>query len=102
MNSRLTDLTIASGGTTSNSVNVKKVKRITLVAPATLPETVTLQVSVDGGTTFNAFQTGGADVTIAAAKAKGVDYLVATHVRLSAGAAVAADRVFQLMADEDV
>jgi len=95
-------VTIANAGTTSAAIDLAAIGSIRLLAlgitaPATLPEVVNIEISVDNATTFARLQSGGADIVIAAAKAVGVTELVATHLRLVAAVAVAADRVFKII-----
>lgn len=93
MADRTITLTIPVSGTQSNAEELGGgVDMVTLYAPATLPETVTLHSSPDG-VTFSAHQVTGADVTLAAGKARSVYPLRAHSIKLVAGAAVAAQRV---------
>ena len=95
-------ITIVNATTTSAAIDLRAVGSIRLLAlgitaPATLPEVVNIEISVDDGTTYARLQSGGADIAIAAAKAVEVTELVATHLRLVAAVAVAADRVFKII-----
>ncbi len=72
----LTALTIANGTATSTSLTKDEFTTqgctgVTIQAPATLDGTIlTVQISLDGGTTFAAWQSPpGTDITVAAAKA---------------------------------
>ena len=100
------DLTIANGETDSDQYDESQltgVRAIALQAPGTLPETITVQVSLDGGTNFAALQSPpGTDVTIAAGKAIVIDVGGFDAFRLQAGASVGADRVFSANFIEDI
>lgn len=69
---------------------------ILILCPATLPETVTITVSADGGVTFPyTLQNGnGSDITLAAGKAIPITVPLGMTWRLHAGGAVAAQRDF--------
>ena len=101
MNYAITTVTILSGGTASAEVDldtfnaVKYVRRVLIQSPSTLPESVTMQVSVDG-TNFATLQSGAADITFPAAKATQINGFMVQKFKLVAGGAVAADRVFQV------
>ena len=60
-------LTINDAATSSNAITsyLSDAKFITIMGPATLTATVTVQGSHDGGTTWGDVQSGGSDVTIA-------------------------------------
>lgn len=70
---------------------------LTVIDPATLPETVTVQVSHRPDGAFVALQRSGADVTLPAGKAVTISDLNVGALRLSSGTNVAADRVFLLL-----
>jgi len=95
-----TTLTIANGQTLSsaldlNTYGTRYVRRVLVLAPATLPESVTLRVSMDDSTYFT-LQSGGSDITFPADKATQINGFQCRYVKLLAGVAVAADRVFTL------
>jgi hypothetical protein len=95
-------LTIANTQTTSPAVSLSAIGTIRLLAlsitaPAVMAETVNIEISTDDAVTFARLQSGGADIALVAAKAIQLTELVATHLRLVAGAAVAADRVFKII-----
>jgi len=101
-------LTIASGQTTSNSIlswqTYGSASGIMIHSPATLPETITLQVSPDNGTTWNDLQLGVplANVLVPG-PAKATYYngiVLGTAIRLVAGAAVGGNRVFTITYQE--
>ncbi len=71
---------------------VRHIEGVEFYAPATLPETVTVQVTSDGGATWVAHQEAGADITLIAAKATIVRPIACNGIRLVAGGAVAAER----------
>ena len=97
-------LTIPAGQTTSNVARAWETygnsAGLIIQSPATLPETVTIQVSNDNGASWGAFQDGSplADVTTpAAGKAAVYDRLaIAQQFRLVAGAAAGGNRVFSI------
>ena len=95
-------ITIPNAGTVSNVINLTASGSIRLLAlgitaPAVLAEVVNIEFSVDDAVTFARLRSGGADIAFAAAKGDQVTELVATHLRLVAQAAVAADRVFKII-----
>jgi filamentous hemagglutinin family protein len=97
---RKSTLSILNGQTDSPILDLTEAKarygvHLTIIAPGTLPEAITVQVT-DGaaGTIFGTLQSSGADITIAAAKAVVIGKLVAGGLRLHAGVAVAAQRDF--------
>lgn len=99
-NATLTDLVIANGGTNSRTVEAVKetadANLIGIIAPATLPESVLIQVSHDS-TTFATLNNGTSDVAAPTAGKAGVyDQLVFPYWRLQATGAVAADRTFKV------
>lgn len=77
------------------------VKDMIVVAPDTLPETVTIHVAKDSTGNFNALQSGGTDITLPVAKATHVGPVAYRFLKLVAGVAVAADRDFDLMGREE-
>ena len=97
--SSLADITISSGGTTSRTVSREETSdavAITLQAPATLSETLTIETSFDG-TTFATLNDGSSDIAPPlAGKARQYTELVGwNYWRLKAGSAVGADRTFK-------
>ena len=101
----LPDLVIASSGTDSSAVaadpHYQRARAIIIQAPATLTGTITVQVSLDGGTTYADLQSGGADVTIAAASVAVIDFQGWTHLRVKSGSAEGAERTFIAKAVEE-
>lgn len=103
----LPDLAIASGQTESPEVDFTRgihawVRSLTVASPDTLPETVTVQVTTKrSGGNFNPLQSGGADITLPAAKATSISPISFARMKLVAGAAVAAIRTFELSGRED-
>jgi len=97
-------ITIANGTTTSAPIDLTAIGSIRLLAlsittPA-IPETVNIEISVDGGTTYGRLRSGGVDITISSTTTTAgtpITELVATHLRLVAAVAVAADRVFKII-----
>ncbi len=91
-----TTLTIPSGQTVSNAAHLDAgpaLHALAIQAPATLPETVTLAASHDG-TTFADAQSAASDITIPANRVTVLTAIPYSRIRLRAGSAVAADRVF--------
>lgn len=108
-------LTIALGATESNEISLNdgvqsKIALGTLVdlvvfAPSTLPETVTVQLSwLDrpATTDWRVAYVAGADVTVPAGKAVSVPMAAMKALRLQAGGAVAAARVFHVLGQADI
>jgi hypothetical protein len=94
------DLVILSGTQNSRSVaavyETADANLIGILSPATLPDTVTIEVSHDD-TTFATLNNGTADVAApAAGKACVYDQLVFPYWRLHAAAPTAADRTFKV------
>jgi hypothetical protein len=99
--SSIADVVVASGGTTSRTVEARgeyaDATAITIQAPATLAETCTIEVSSDG-TTFVTLSDGTADIGPPAA-GKGRQYIEMNgfaYWRIKAGSAAAADRTFKV------
>ena len=95
---RSTTLTILSGATESEELNLAdqgaiRVKSLTFWV-GTLPETVTVHLAPVLGGTYRALQSGGGDITLPASRATQVSSITAGALKLVAGGAVAADRVF--------
>ena len=98
MNYIATTLTITSGQTESpevtlNSYGERYVRRVAVQSPSTLPETVTMSVSIDGSA-FATLQSGGSDITFPASKVTQINGFMVTKLKLVAGAAVGANRAF--------
>jgi hypothetical protein len=68
---------------------------VLILAPVSLPETVILHVSIDG-TAFAVLQSGATDITIPQGKGTQVINVTAQKLKLVAGSAVGADRIFTL------
>lgn len=95
-------ITIANGQTDSPEFDLQSVfpcskLTLTFFPPGTLPESVTVKVAPVLGGTYVPLQSGGSNYTVPAAKASMVP-VVAAGLKLSAGSAVGADRVFTVMA----
>lgn len=97
----LETLTIATSGTTSGSIDPSGApqRRLTIGAPATLAETVTVEVDQDGSGTFRDLYSGDAAVTVPAGATRIVDASSFEAVRLVSSSAVAADRAFSVRLD---
>lgn len=110
MKTGLGSITILSGATESDAIgfqNLRHLGGLTIVGPDTLPEVVTVEVTYqdDRNTSVGAWsrlQTDNIDITIAAGEAVTISPIVFNGLRLSAGAAVAADREFFLIGDDEV
>ncbi len=92
--------TILSGQTLSASVSVdglghQTVKDLIFFSPGTLPEGVTIEISLLG-TDFSTLQSGGVDISLPAGKATQIFGLSLGHFRLKADAGVGADRAFEI------
>ena len=75
---------------------------ITIFAPATLPETVTVLIAgVKAPASTDYTNVGASAVTIAAGMSYTLPTTAFAALKLSAGAAVGADRVFKLVAQLD-
>ena len=105
----LPDLVIANGQTASNAISLTagintKIGLGTLVdfivfGPATLPETVAVQISdieTPSASDWYTVYINGSDVTVPAGKAVVVPVGAAAALRLLAGGAVGAERTFQV------
>ena len=97
-------LTILSGQTLSDvlilaGLGARRVFSISFRNRATLPETVTLQTSETPTGTFAPYQSGGLDIAFptTGGESTPVTDVIAGALRLSAGVAVAANRVFVLV-----
>lgn len=101
----LPSLTIALGQTSSNALPWKEtgydIEALTVASPGTLPDTVHWEVSLDDGVTYQTVY----DTTDTAIKVPAAAHTIIyngvftgiTHIKLVAGGAVAADRVFKLI-----
>jgi hypothetical protein len=96
-------ITIPIGQTTHTAIDFTALGSIRLLsllitAPGTLAETINIDASADGGTTYGRLQTGGTDIALAAGKATMLTDINATNLRLVASVAVSgADRVFKIV-----
>lgn len=91
-------VTILSGATESNGLVLGGfLKACSVFAPSTLPETVSVQLEpTRDGVEWRTLQSGGTDVTIPAGKVAMILEGAFKKLRLLSGAAVGADRVFQV------
>lgn len=103
MAARVGTLTIPNGGTTSNSLSRRRLAHvgpIVLVAPAVLTGVVTVQVpDKEISPNWSALQSGGADVTLPAAKATTLDISPFLNLRLSSTLAEGAARSFEVFGE---
>jgi len=93
---------IASAGTDSPVVTfdkgVSRADQLHFYTPTTLPETITIEVSIDAGVTFQTVQSGGADIALAARKFVVADVLPTwDQLRIHSGVGVAANRDFVMV-----
>jgi hypothetical protein len=86
---------IASGGTTSNSID-HETGSMTIFGPAALTGVVAVEASADGGTTWNALVDLGVAVTIAATKATVIQGNFGL-VRVKSNGAEGATRTFPVL-----
>lgn len=97
---RLGTLTIASAGTDSPSLDLKRkpVVAITVYAPATLTGTITIQVSHDDSTWATHPVTAG----LAASTVVVIEPIAFSYLRIHSNAAEGGNRDFVLEAAEDI
>ena len=101
------DLVIANGQTVSNQIpgeRLRHTRELCIFAPATLPETVTVEVAPGPSpqaADFRALQSDGADITLTAGKATVITAVAFQSLRLVADAGVGADRTFQVVVLDD-
>jgi len=100
---RDTTLTIVNGQAASPALDLAAIfpagkLSLLIIAPGTLPETVTVRVAKATGDTHTALQSGAQDITLPAGKATQLDPLVAGSLQLVAGGNVGGDRAFQILA----
>ena len=93
------DIVIAEGAQASTGTigkaAIKAARAIAIFAPATLAETIRVEVSNDAGSTWKILQSGGSDVTISAAECIIIDSVAYDDLRLYASSGVtAAARTF--------
>lgn len=94
-------LTIASGQTESDTIDLHgagniKPRAMHLYAPATLPETISLHTAPRATATFAPLMSNGTAIPVAAASNQIIYPFQAGAFKLVSGAAVAADRTFNL------
>ena len=94
----LTALVIANSGTTSGTIKADEFERqgcigINIQAPAALTGTLTVEISLDDGSTFAAWQSPpGTDITVAQAKAITVAFSGWDELRVKSDASEGAER----------
>lgn len=99
---RHTTLTIASGQTESEELNLEDngrriPKNLTFYNPATLPETVVIKLAKTVGGTYASLNDGfGNDVVLLPGKSQVQARVTAGALKLVAGSAVGSDRVFSI------
>lgn len=90
-----TSLTIPNGSNVSNVRSTKGARHITIYAPAALTQTITLRACNTESGTFTSHQSGGQDITIAAAKSVTVTPAAFSFFKLQTTSGnEGADRVF--------
>lgn len=98
----MSDLTILSGQTQSGVLDFRSegkhfITSLLVVSPTTLPEAVTVHAATSRTGTFQPLQSDGVDITLPAAKATSIHPVgMVGAIKLVAGVAVAANRVFEL------
>src|SRR5713101_2530813 len=93
------NLTLTTASTVSNALsNLDDAIAIGIVAPTAVTGTITVQVEPTAtGTAFVSLQSGGVDVTIAAAKAIVINPFPFRQIRLITSATEAATRTFSVL-----
>ena len=100
-------LTIASGQTESgDTINLaglgaRRKMGITIINPATLPETVNVHVAESSSGTFQPLYSGGTAIALDADGATVITDVIAGALKLVATGAVAANRTFILQGNAD-
>lgn len=99
ISSKLTDLVIANGGTTSNVLDradYRFMDEFLIGAPSALTGTITVEVSLDEGTTYHTLTSAGADINIAASKAVVIGAGGWDKLRLKSSGAEGGERTFEI------
>lgn len=97
------DLVIPISTQPSNAVDIDAfgvARGFAIQAPATLSGTVTVEVSLDEGSSFAALQSGGVDITVGGGKCVVIDFMAWDQLRLNsdAGGGEGAERIFKFRA----
>lgn len=92
-------LTIANGGTTSNSIEIGHANAVTIYAPAALTGSVRAQVSRDNAVWRDISLFGG-DLLIPANKATSISGIGSKYLRLVSDSAEGAARAFETTLQE--
>ena len=95
----LPDLVIPNSTAVSNVIDkevYRAADRFLIGAPATQPDTVTVEVSFDAGTSYHTLQSAGSDISLAAGKATVILAAGWDKMRLASSGNVAAERTFIL------
>lgn len=101
----LTDLVIASGTDESNVLDRAEFKwadGFIIGAPGTLTGTITIEVSLDGGSTYHTLQSAGSDVAIGAGDAVTIDMKAWDKLRLASSGNEGATRTFKVKGFERI
>jgi len=100
------DMVIASSGTNSTALaanpHFENASSLIIEAPDTLTAACTLYGSFDDATSYSQIYSGGAAITLTAAKSVSVTNLGWTHIRVTAASAEGAERTFKVRATEEV
>lgn len=102
MAQKITTITISNGQTDSAEItlhgaNGARALTLNFISPASLPETVNIELGDGASGNYGRLQSGGTDITLSAGKCTVVDSIVAVTLKLVATGAVAADRTFQMV-----
>lgn len=102
MAQKITTLTIANGQTESaelvlHGAEGARALTINIISPATLPETVNIELGDGVGGTYGRLRSGATDIALAASKSDMLDSIVAVTFKLVATGVTAADRAFVII-----
>ena len=101
----LPNLVIANGATDTTTPITRYLddaKTLTIVAPSALTGTVTVQISVDDGTTYVDAGSGGSDITIGAGNAVTITDPSFNGLRVTSSIAEGAERTFTVIKSFEV
>lgn len=97
MGRRTFELTVASGGTSSNVLKMDGIFSLSIQGPATLAEVATVKVS-NNGTVWD--DVDPTSVTVAANAVEEISGVSSAYLKMELGGAAAADRTFVVSAVE--
>lgn len=103
---RLQNLVIPNGNTTSNELDSSNddyrfARGFVLSGDSTYDGTITVEISLDDGATFQTLQSNGSDVNVVAGKALVITQAGWSKMRLVSSTAETADRTTLITAMED-